>query len=159
MKMNYVDREGRETGPSHWVDLPVATRHSNGFSEVEGDIARVLASRAASSWAQFSTMSGKTSISVGKHEGKLQLSLVVDQRRLRHREAAVRNFFAHHQIRPTQDYLAGNGGIAKSTRVLVFPLPNDAGVAAEIATDLLQEIYQLKSTTTLDIRFEEHEAS
>jgi hypothetical protein len=136
----------------------VHNRHSNGLAQVEPYIARVLASRAKSSSTQFSTKSGNTAISVAKYEGKLLLGLTVDAKQ-RKREAGIRAFFAKRRILPKNDYLAANGGVPEATRVMDFPMPHDVGVAAAIASDLLREIYRLSTTTILDIRFEEHEAS
>jgi hypothetical protein len=159
MKMNYVDRAGRKTRPSHWVDVPNATRHANGFEQIERFVSRVLASGMASSWVQLSTKSGRTAISIAKHKSKLTLGLTVHAKRQRSREAAVRQFFASRHISPSADYLAANGGVPETTRVLDFPMPNSSTAVARVASDLLREIYRLRDTTTLDIRFEEHEAS
>jgi hypothetical protein len=159
MRMNYVDRQGRKTRPSHWVDVPAAIRHLNGLAQVRSYVSCVLTSKAPSSWVHFSTKSGQTSISVAKHDGKLSIGLTVDAKRPRNREAAIREFFARRSILPSNDYLAGNGGVPEATRVLDFPMPQDLSVVAEITSDLLREIYRLSSTSTLDIRFEEREAS
>ena len=159
MRMSYVDRQGKKTRPSHWVDVPAATRHLNGLARLKPYVARVLTSNASSSWAQFSTKSGNTAISLGKRGGKLELGLTVDVRRGRKREADIRAFFARRNILPKSDYLAANGGVPEATRIMNFPMPHDARVAAKIASDLLRKIYRLRATTTLDIRFEEHEAS
>ena len=159
MKMNYVDRQGRKTRPSHWVDVPAATRHANGLGEIEGYVSRVLTSKMASSWVQLSTKSGHTAISVGKHDDKLTLGLTVEVKRERSRETAIRQFFESRHISPSSDYLAANGGVPEATRILNFPLPHNAAVVAQVASDLLREIYRLRDTTTLDIRFEEREES
>jgi hypothetical protein len=159
MKMSYVDREGRKTRPSHWVDVPAATRHANGLAEIEGYVARVIASKAKSTSVQFSTKSGNTAISVAKYEGKLTLGLVTGTKRERAREAAIRQFFASRSIQPSADYLGANGGVPNATRVLDFPMPQDSTAIAQIAADLLREIYRLRDSTTLDIRYTEHEAS
>src|SRR5258708_37228731 len=98
MKMNYVDHQGRKTRPSHWVEFPAATRHVNGLGQIENYVARVLASKASSSWAIFSTKSGKTCIDVAKRDGKLSLGLTVDAKRPRSREAAIRDFFSRRRI-------------------------------------------------------------
>ncbi|WP_171160075.1 hypothetical protein [Usitatibacter palustris] len=156
--MSYVDRQGKKTRPSHWVDVPAATRHLDGLAQVKPYMARVLASEASSSWAQFSTNSGHTAISLGKRDGRLYLALTVEVKQ-RKREADVRAFFSKRSILPTSDYLGANGGVPEATRIMDFPIPNDVGIAARIATDLLREVYRLRDTTTLDIRFEEHEAS
>jgi hypothetical protein len=124
-------------------------------AEIGAYVARVIASKASSSRVHFSTKSGLTCISVAKHEGKLSLGLTVDVSRHRNREAAIRDFFAHRRIVPGTDYFASNGGRAEATRVLDFPMTGDSGTVAEIASDLLREIYRLKGTTTLDVRFEE----
>jgi hypothetical protein len=159
MKMSYVNREGRKTRPSHWVDVPPSTRHARGLAEIEGYVARVIASKAKSSSAHFSTKSGNTAIGVAKYENKLSLGLVTSTTRERKREAAIRQFFAARNISPSADYLAANGGVPNATRVLDFPMPHDPAVVAQIAADLLRYIYRLRDSTTLDIRFRDHEAS
>ena len=159
MKMNYVDRQGRKTRPSHWVDVPAAARHPNGLAQIESYVSRVLASNALSSWVGLSTKSGNTAISVAKHDSKLSLGLTVEVKRERSREAAIRQFFASRSIFPTKDYLAANGGVPEATRVLDFPMPDQPPEVAQIAADLLREVYRLRETTTLDIRYQENDAS
>lgn len=159
MKMSYVDREGRKTRPSHWVDVPAATRHSNGLAHIESYVERLLRSKAPSCWANLSTKSGSTAISIAQRERKLSLGLTTSTARERSRGAAIRGFFARRSISPSDDYLAANGGVADATRVLNFPMPRDAAVVAQIAGDLLREIYRLRDTTTLDIRVTEVKAS
>ena len=157
MKVTNVDRLGRRKGPVRWVDVPAATRCPNGFAEIEGFVSRVLASKAPSCWAIFSTKSGNTSISVGSLNGAVTLGLSADARS-QAQQKAIRAFFARRDIAPSQDYLAGNGGRPNATRILSFPMPRDAKAISELATDLLRAVYRLKETTTLDMRFEEHEA-
>jgi hypothetical protein len=159
MKMNYVDRRGRKTRPSHWVDVPAAARHANGLAQIESYVSRVLASSASSSWVSLSTKSGNTAISVAKYDGKLSIGLTVEVKRERSREAAIRQFFASRSICPSKDYLAANGGVPEATRVLDFPMPDQPAEVAHIASDLLRTVYRLRETTTLDIRYEENEAS
>ena len=75
------------------------------------------------------------------------------------REAAIREFFARRSISPSDDYLAANGGVPEAARILSFPMPRDAALVAQIAADLLREIYRLRDSTALDIRYTENEAS
>jgi len=158
MKVTNVDRLGKKKGPVQWVDVPAATRCPRGFAHIETFVARVLLSNARSTWAIVSTKSGNTSISIGKYKGVVSLGMTVEVRS-RARESALRAFFEERGIVPTRDYLAKNGGVPDARRVLDYPMPNDAVAIAELAVDLLGSVYRLKETTTLDIRFEEHEAS
>ena len=157
MKVTNVDRLGKRKGPVQWVDVPRATRCARGFAQVESFVVRVLSSNARSSWAIFSTKSGNTSISVGKYKGAITLGMTVEVRS-RARERALRAFFEDRGILPSRDYLAKNGGVPDATRVLDYPMPKHAGTIAEMAVDLLRSVHRLKESTTLDIRFEEHEA-
>ena len=159
MKMSYVDREGRKTRPSHSVDVPAAIRHMNGIAKIEAYVERLLRSKAKSAWANLSTKSGNTAISIAQHERKLSLGLSTSTARERTREAAIREFFARRSISPSDDYLAANGGVPEATRILSFPMPRNTAVVAQIAADLLREIYRLRDSTTLDIRYTESEAS
>lgn len=158
MRMNYVDRQGRKTRPSHWVDVPAATRHAIGISHIDAYVFRVLASKSKSSWVNLSTKSGNTAIGIAKHDGNVSLGLTLNVRRERNRERAIREFFASRNISPSDDYLAADAGVPDSTRVLNFPMPRDPAVIADMASDLLRDIYRLRDTTTLDMRFEEQEA-
>jgi hypothetical protein len=157
MRVTTVDRNGRRRGPIEWVDVPAAERFpSGGISQIGAFVRRVLRSPASSAWIVISTPSGRTAISIGKHEGAASFGVSTDVRK-RSRERALRSFFAARRIQPTRDYLAANGRVQNSTRVLEFPAPRTATSSAKIAGDLLRTVYGLTDRSALDIRFSEKE--
>ena len=156
MRVTTVDRHGHRKGAGEWVDVPRAERFgSNGISQIGSFVQRVLRSPATSAWIVISTPSGRTAISIGKHEGALTFGTSVDVRK-RARESALRAFFARRRIQPTRDYLAGNGGVPNCVRVLEFPAPHAATWTAKLAGDLLRTVYRLTQQSALNIRFSEN---
>jgi hypothetical protein len=158
MRVATVDRHGRRKGPVEWVDVPPAERFaSNGMSHIESCVARVLRSKGPSSWIVVSTPSGLSSMSIGKHNGVTTLATSIDVRRKPARESAVRAFFADRKIAPIADYLAANGGVPKSTRVLEYPVGSSAKRIASVAREFLRNIYKLTDRSALNIRYGERE--
>jgi len=157
MRVTTVDRNGRRKGRVEWVNVPPADRFaSEGISQIQPFVSRVLRSTADSAWIVIATPSGRTAISIGKHNGALSLGVSVGVRE-RKCETSVRSFFAERGIGPSRDYLAGNGGVPNAVRILEFPLPRTAQRSAVIAADLLRAVYRLTNRSALDIRLTENE--
>jgi hypothetical protein len=157
MKVITVDRHGRQKGPAEWVDVPPADRFtSNGISHIRSFVTRVLSSEAESSWITIGTPSGRNGIGIGKQNGRISVDLSVNVRRPT-REAAIRMFFVKRGIPACRDYVASNGGVPNSVRVLEYPLQCDAGRISKLAADLLKSVYRLTSRSALDIGFTERQ--
>src|SRR5256885_5487066 len=137
MRVVTVDRQGRQKGPAEWVDVPPAERFSSdGISHIRPFVMRVLSSKANASWITVGTPSGRTAIGIGKQGSRVSVDVSVNVRRPA-REAAIRKFFASRKLEPCKDYLARNGGVPNSVRVLEYPLQPDAGQISKLAGNLL----------------------
>ena len=158
MKVSTVDRQGKRKGPVEWVDVPPATRHANGFANIEPFVCRVLSSKAVSSWVTIATVSGRSALSVSKHNGECRLGLTVEVKQ-RAKEAKVRAFFSKRGIAPARDYLARNGGVPNATRVLDYPMSGDAKAISMLVVAALRDLYRLSERSALDMRITEYEAS
>jgi hypothetical protein len=160
MRVTTVDRTGKRKGAAALVAVPAATRHaSSGFANIEAYVARVLASSASSAWVTISTSSGRSALSIGKHNGVCRISLTVDVLRSSAKEARIRAFFDGEGLSPSSDYLGKNAGVANATRLLDYPIPKDATTATALTIAVFREIYRLNEKSTLNMRFSEYEAS
>jgi len=56
----------------------------------------------------------------------------------------------------TSDYLAANGGVPNSTRLLAYELQGDVTAITMITKEALTEIYRIKPEDPLEVQFYEY---
>jgi hypothetical protein len=151
-----VDAAGKPIGAPQisFAPAPVHVR-ANGLGSLKRYVDKLFASSSSIVALLIFTPDGQRGLSLMRKSGKLSLNVALDTRSEIVRERTVRNLFAKRGIKPAQDYLAGNGGVANATRVIDFPLPLDAGKAAGIAESVLREVYEVSSESPLDFTLEE----
>jgi hypothetical protein len=87
--------------------------------------------------------------------GTVEAHLTVEWRQEPNREVAIRTFFASLGTPPSEDYLAGNGGIPDATRLLAYPLRGDALALAELTKRILRELCGVSPAEPLNIGYTE----
>ena len=78
---------------------------------------------------------------------------VAEWRQESQREAAIRAFFSSLGIAPSQDYLAGNGGVPDATRILDYPIKGSTAEVTALTKRILQELCGVSATEALDISY------
>ena len=157
MLVTTVDAHGNPIGAGKWVRNPdPAVVARDGMSRVAPYVARLMASRARFTSLIISTADGQGGFLVIHEHGQARLGLNVEWRSEPKKERDIRKLFAGLGLAPTEDYLAGNGGVPDATRVLTYPVPGDAPHVAALCRRVLHEIYGVADTERLDFTYEEH---
>jgi hypothetical protein len=128
---------------------------AGGFDHIESYVSRLMAPSRKKRFVGIFTPAGDRGFGLYAGDGKIEANLTVEWRREPEREAAIRAFFGALGIQPTEDYLAGNGGVPDATRLLAFPLTGNASDVAALTKRILQELCRVSSTEPLDIRYTE----
>lgn len=157
MIVSTVDADGNPIGKSQLVRIPDpdVVMH-DGLSRVEPFVTRLMASRARFTSLMIFTADGEQGIVVFYEHGQARLEMNVDWRSEPKKEHDIRRLFAGLGIAPTEDYLAGNGGVPDATRILSYPVLGDASKVAALCCRVLREIYGVTDTERLDFTYEEH---
>jgi hypothetical protein len=91
--------------------------------------------------------------SFGHNESGLYASFFLKSHLEVEREREVRAIFAGLGIQPGQDYLSQHGRV----RALTFPLPAERNVLATLAKQLLIDVYRMRRSDALELRWNEFE--
>jgi hypothetical protein len=128
---------------------------SEAFEQVEAYVVRLMASDRRKRYLDFFTPAGDRGFGLWVTDGPIEAHFTVEWRQEPEREKAIRGVFASLSIDPSEDYLAGNGGVPDATRLLAYPLSGDAKDVAALAKRILQELCYVSPTEPLDIGYRE----
>ncbi len=157
MRVVTVDENGKELGDERWVDIPKPESfRSDGFVRIERYVSRLLQASARFTSLIIAAPERNFAVDLWQRSGVPGLTLIVDWGAEPERERAIRQFFAERKLSPSQDYLAGNGGVPDATRVLTYDLPADLQFITAVTKDALRQIYQLREQDGLDFTYQEH---
>lgn len=151
-----VDAHGNKIGRGRWVrnPKPEVIDH-NGLGHTETHIARMLTSRAPKSALIISTLDEQGGLLLFAEEKRVRIGLNIEWRDEPKREQAIRQLFRELKVAPTQDYLASNGGVPDSTRIMEYPLSGNAQEIAGTCQKVLKEIYGAGEEEGLKYSYEE----
>ncbi len=150
----YEDEKGRTHVTRHKIPEPDHYA-SNGSSQIEAYVTKVVHSTESFSSLIVSTPDGEVALLLLKQDSNLQITLSIDVTSKPDEEQALRRFFACRGIGPIDDYLAQNGDVPDATRMLSFPLPSDIEFVTVLSKELLVQVYGVNERAALDFSFEE----
>jgi hypothetical protein len=136
---------GFVSGPDHYV--------SGAFDHIESHVDRLLAAPRGMRFLRFFTPAGDRGFSLHANGDAVEAYLTVQRSQEPETEAAIRAFFNVLDIRPTQDYLAANGGVPEATRVLAYPLTGSSSEIAALSRRILQEVCGVSPAEPLHIGY------
>jgi hypothetical protein len=125
------------------------------FDHIESYVSRLMAQPPKSRWVSMFTPSGDRGFALRAFDGTIEAHLTVEWRQEPEREAAIRTFFGSRQISATEDYLAGNGGVADATRLLAYPLKGNSAEVTALTKGILQELCGISASEALNIKYTE----
>lgn len=128
----------------------------DGASHLGPYVEKLLVSKNWFSSVTGNTTDGLKAFQMIKMEGELQVDLTFDNPGDGEREKKARAFFAKLGIRPTEDYLASNGGVSDATRVLAWPVKGGAKELTRMLQTVSDELCGIPDFGPLEIKFEEH---
>lgn len=127
----------------------------NGFNHIEPYVSRLLKPAKHIRFVSIFTPDGERGFGLTARGTVITADLIVEWREEPQREAAIRSFFDSLGIRPSQDYLAGNGGVPDATRILAYPLKGNVPELTAITKRILEELCWISSTEALNIQYSE----
>lgn len=126
---------------------------ANGFDQIGPYVSRLLVATSQFKSVLLFTPDGRRGFALSAKDGTVQAALTIDWRQEAQREADTRALFSSLGIAPSQDYLAGNGGVSDATRILEYPLSGSAGEVTTLTKRILQELCGVSPTEALDIAY------
>jgi hypothetical protein len=134
-----------EAAPDHYA--------TNGFDHIEPYVSRLLVPTNRFKFLHMFTPDGTRGFGFSGRDGVVEAGLTVEWRQEAPREAAIRAFFSSLGIAPSQDYLAGNGGVPDATRILDYPIKGSTAEVTALTKRILQELCGVSATEALDISY------
>lgn len=119
-------------------------------------IARLLSSKREFVSLMVFTSDGQGGFFVSRRGPQVAFHETVDARRQRQLEAAIRGFHETRGHAVITDYLASNGGIPNSTRVMAFEVPGEAEQLLAICLAALREVRGVSADDPLHVDFKSH---
>lgn len=136
-----------EPAPDHFA--------TNGFDHIEPYVSRLLVPTNRFRSLHIFTPDGNRGFGLTARGALVEASLTLEWRREVQREAAIRSFFGSLGIAPSQDYLAGNGGVPDATRLLQYPVKGGAAEVTALTKRILQELCSVSPKEALNIGYGE----
>jgi hypothetical protein len=128
---------------------------SKGLDHLKTYVQRMAASKNWMSDVTVFTSNGESGFALQKMDGDVTFQITVEWRQQPGQEAKIRAFFKKLGISPTEDYLAGNGGVPDATRVFSWPLPSDPERIETISKEAAKQLCGITDNTPIDIQFQE----
>src|SRR6478736_3395904 len=119
-----VDKHGNRLGPGEWVDVPAPQSEPAGLAAIPSYIARLFASTAPYASCSVFTAGGGAGFGICRRGSEVQFLFTIEWREHSAQEHCIREFFAANDLAPIHDYLAQNGLVPDSTRVLIYQTPD-----------------------------------
>lgn len=158
MWVRSVGQSGNQLGEVRQVTLPETEQvPAEGLAHVGEYVSRLLGSEAAFASLIIATLDRQRGFLVWRRGGEITVSTHVDWRMDPQREQAIRQFFSSRGLAPTQDYLAGNGGVPDATRCLSYPCGSDARQIADVYRSLLSEVFGVAEAEGLGFCYQERQ--
>ena len=127
----------------------------NGFDHIEPYVSRLLVPSNRFKFVQIFTPDGNRGFGLTARGGVVEAGLNLEWRQEGQREATIRSFFGSLGVEPSQDYLAGNGGVPDATRILEYPVKGSAPQVTALSRRILQELCGVSPTEALNISYGE----
>ena len=102
-----------------------------------------------------STPKGDKALGLDTKAGVLNIGFSVEWKQEPEKEKLIRDYFQRLNIFPHRDYLAANGGVPESTRILDFIIKGDQKEVTELVKDVLKKLCDISETEALNIYYEE----
>lgn len=141
-----------------WLEPPPDRYTENAFQHIETYVSRLFSPSRHLRFVSIFTTAGDRGFGLQAENGEIEALLTVEWRKEPQREGAIRAFFESLNVVPTQDYLAGNGGVPDATRVLAYPLVGSPGQVAALTERILRELCGVTQSEPLDISYRERGA-
>jgi len=127
----------------------------NGFEHLESYISKLLIYSNEFKMLIISTPKGDKALGLDSRAEVLNIGFTVEWKQEPEKEKSIRNYFQRLNILPHQDYLAANGGIPDSTRVLNYNINGNEKQITDLVKDILKELCEISESEPINIYYEE----
>lgn len=127
----------------------------NGFDHLESYISKLLIYSDGFKSLIISTPKGDKALGLDTRAGVLNIGFTVEWKQEPEKEKLIRDYFKSLNIPPHMDYLAANGGVAESTRVLDFIVEGNEKEITLLVKDILIKLCDISETEGINFRYEE----
>jgi hypothetical protein len=143
----------RAIGLNNVIDLPAADHFAtNGSEHIAPYIAHLFdPSNDFKSLSVF-TADGERGLSLHARNARIEVVLTVSKLTASERERLIRSYFGSRGIKPSQDYLAGNGLIPNATRFLIYPISGSSDEVTAFVRHMLVELCDISAMDGLEIK-------
>lgn len=126
----------------------------NGFEHLYSYISKLLRYSDDFKSLIISTPKGDKALGLDTRAGVLTIGFTVEWKQEPEKEKTIRNYFKRLNILPHRDYLAANGDIPDSTRVLDFNIQGNEKEIIELVKDILKKLCDISEAEALNIYYE-----
>lgn len=127
----------------------------NGFEHLELYISKLLKYSDDFKSLIISTPDGDKALGLDSRAGIVSVGFSIEWKQKPEEERMIRDFFSRMDIAPHRDYLAANGGINDSTRVLEYNINGNEKETTALVKDILKKLCDISETEALNIYYEE----
>lgn len=128
---------------------------NNGFEHLNSYISKLLRYSDDFKSLIISTPKDDKALGLDTRAGVLNIGFTVEWKQEPEKEKSIRDYFKRLNISPHRDYLAANGGIPDSTRVLDFNIEGNEKEVTELVKDILKKLCDMSEVEALNIYYEE----
>jgi hypothetical protein len=126
----------------------------NGFEQLGSYISKLLVYSDEFKSLIISTPDGDKALGLDSRAGIVSVGFTLEWKQEPEQERMVRDYFKRLNIDPNRDYLADNGGVKDSTRVLDYNIQGDEKEITVLVKDILKNLCDISETEALNIYYE-----
>jgi hypothetical protein len=126
----------------------------NGFEHLGSYISKLLKYSDEFKLLIISTPEGDKALGLNSKAGIVGVGFTVEWKQDPEEERMIRDYFKRMNIAPHRDYLADNGGIKDSTRVLDYNIQGNEKEITMLVKDVLKKLCDISETEALNIYYE-----
>lgn len=127
---------------------------NDGLNHIAPYISKLLVTSTKFKSLLIFTPDGQRGLSLDAKEGQIKVRFTIDWRKDPAKEKTIRKYFQNLDIKPTEDYLGGNGGVPDAVRILSYPITGTEPEVVNLVKDMLQNLSDVSSNEVLDINYE-----
>ena len=103
----------------------------------------------------ISTKDGEKALGLDSKNGEINVGFTIEWKTQPKEETSIREYFEKLNIKPHEDYLADNGGIKDSTRLLDYNITRSEEDVTKLVKEILIKLIGITEFDELNIRYDE----
>ena len=125
----------------------------NGFEHLDSYISNLLVYSNEFKSLIISNPRGDKALGLHTRAGVLNIGFTVEWKQEPEKEKLIRDYFQRLNIPPHRDYLAANGGVPESTRILNYTVSGDEKEITDLVKDILQKLCDISDSEPITISY------